>query len=154
MKFGFYCLLLLTSTTWAGSVFHCSRNSENSASNYHAPSQENQFSIASVSSAADVINISIRDLIDLYSGHPVHISGKPLSACFMPSNEALTSNALKELGLRVTTIQALSRKNSIVQTNLHLVTDEKQMLQCIGKYFPAVGYASEMTVTELLAPCF
>jgi hypothetical protein len=154
MKIGFYCLLFLSSTSWAGSAWHCSRNSENSASNYHAPAPEDQFSIASVSSSVDVINVSVRDLIDLYSGSSVHISGRSLSACFMPSNEALTSNALKELGLRATTIQALSRKNSIVQTNLYLVTDEKQMLQCISKHFPAVGYVSEMTETDLLAPCF
>lgn len=154
MKIGFCCLILFSSTAWADSSWHCSRHTQNTITSVKASPAEDQFSIASVSSAPDVINVSVRDLIDLYSGVSVRISGVTLSACFMPSNEALTSSALTELGLYPSTIQALSRKSAIVQSNLYLVNDEAQMLQCIGKHFPAVGYVSTMTETALAAPCF
>jgi hypothetical protein len=153
MKIGFCCLLLVSSTAWADSSWHCSRNTQDTLSSYKTPAAD-QFSIASVGSSTDVINVSIRDLIDLYSGTTVRISGVALSACFMPSNEALTSSALTALGLYPSTIQALSRRSSIVQSNLHLVSDEAQMLQCIEKHYPAVGYVSTTTQTEQVAPCF
>ena len=139
MKIGFCCLLLVSSTAWANSSWHCSRNTQDTLSSYKTAAAD-QFSIASMGSSADVINVSIRDII--------------LSACFMPSNEVLTSSALTELGLYPSTIQALSRRSSIVQSNLHLVSDEAQMLQCIAKHFPAVGYVSTTTQTEQVAPCF
>ena len=154
MRYAFLCLLLLNNASWADTTWHCSRNLQNAIHGQIASTEKDQFSIASVGSASDVINVSIRDLLDLYSGSTVYISGITLSACFIPSNRALTSSALNELGLNASTMLALSRKNAIVQKNLHLANDEVGMLKCIENNFPAVGYISTMTETELIAPCF
>jgi hypothetical protein len=116
--------------------------------------QENNFSIASFNASADVIGVSISDLIDIYSGVPVRIGGLQLSACFMPTHQGLTSAALTSLGLQSSAIQALARKSSIVQNNLHSVTTEKQMVSCIAQHFPAVGYLDEPTHTNEVQPCF
>jgi hypothetical protein len=113
-----------------------------------------QFSLASMSSAPDVIGVSIRDLIDIYSGVPVRVGALPLSACFMPGQDALSLAALQSLGLQPSAIQALARKSSIVQSNLHLVTDEQQMSACISRHFPAVGYLSKPVDTDKVLPCF
>jgi hypothetical protein len=154
MRYAFLCLLLLNNATWADTTWHCSRNVHNAMHSQMASAEKDQFSIAAVGSAPDVINVSIRDLLDLYSGVTVRISGLTLSACFMPSNRALTSSALNELGLNASTMLALSRKNAIVQNNLHLANDEVDMLRCIENNFPAVGYMSTTTESELVAPCF
>lgn len=155
MKWKIFFLLAISCTNGsAGPVWHCSRNSlDNSEVSYSQP-DPNQFSIASVSSAANVIGVSINDLLDVYSGTPVRIGGMPLSACFMPGNEALTSDALTSLGMKPSAIQALARKSAIVQSNLHIATTENQMINCIAQHFPAVGYLSAPTNTGDLDPCF
>ena len=155
MKWSLLCTLAFSCPALADPVWHCSRNApiaERTSSAHQA--QENEFSISSFNSSADVIGISISDLIDIYSGVPVRIGGLPLSACFMPSDQGLTSVALTSLGLHASTIQALARKSSIVQNNLHSVTTPKQMVTCIAQHFPAVGYLDEPTETAEVQPCF
>jgi hypothetical protein len=113
-----------------------------------------QFSLASMSSVPDVIGVSIRDLIDIYSGVPVRVGDLPLSACFIPGQDPLSLAALKSLGLQTPAIQALARKSALVQSNLYLVTDEQQMHACISRHFPAVGYLSKPVNTDKILPCF
>jgi len=72
----------------------------------------------------------------------------------MPSNQELTSSALTSLGLQTATIQALARKSSIIQSHLFFVTNEKQMMACIAKNYPAVGYLEGPTSTDGVRPCF
>ena len=144
---------LLSGTALADSSWHCSRNKQDTLPSYKT-AKEGRFSIASVGRCSGCDQCLFRDLIDLYSGTTVRISGVTLSACFMPSNEVLTSSASTELGLYPSTIQALSCGSSIEQSNLDLVSDEAQMLQCITKHVTAVGYVSTKTQTELLALCF
>jgi hypothetical protein len=154
MKLSIFMFSLLTfSSTWADAVWHCSRNSmQNVSENPYI--QENNFSIASVNASNDAIGISITDLIDIYSGVPVRIGGLALSACYSQNDEILNTSALSSLGLQTSVIQALARKSSIVQNNLYFVAAEEQMLKCIEKHFPAVGYLDESTETETVKPCF
>jgi hypothetical protein len=152
MKAILIVVICFSSNCWADPVWHCSRNQDTPAAQVAA--KEDSFSIAAVGNASDVISVSIRDLIDIYSGAPVQLSGEKLSACFVLGNEAMTSSALKSLGMQPAAIQSLSRKSTIVQSNLYSVVDERQMLQCIQRHFPAVGYLSQSTETEQVAPCF
>jgi hypothetical protein len=142
----------LATHCWAEPIWHCSRNTGGSRD--EVVSQANQFSLASMGSSEDVIGVSISDLIDVYGGTRVSIGGEPLSACFMSGYDALTSSALKSLGLQPSAIQALARKSTIVQSHLYLVTDEKQMQTCIERHFPAVGYLASPVETERMMPCF
>ena len=151
-KFFLFILLLGVNNCWADPVWHCSRNGEQSKGDILA--QADQFSLASMGSSEDVIGVSIRDLIDVYSGRPVKIGGEALSACFISGENAGTVSALQSLGLKPAAIQALARKSTIVQSNLYLATDEVQMKTCIAKHFPAVGYLSEPTETVHFMPCF
>jgi hypothetical protein len=153
MKRSLLLTLLISCSAIADPVWHCSRNAQ-SAMEVSASAQEDQFSLASFSSTMDVIGVSISDLIDVYSGVPVRIGGLPLSACFMPGNENLTSAALTSLGLQPAAIQALARRSAIIQSNLHIVTSVAQMLSCIARHFPAVGYLDEPHETQDSQPCF
>ena len=146
--------VLTATTAYADPVWHCSRNSDNESVAINTPTLENQFSIASSNSSAEVIGVSVRDLIDIYTGMPVRLGGLPLSGCFLAGDESLTVNALTSLGIKRQTIEALARKNSIVQSNLYYVNSEAQMGTCIAKNFPAVGYLSVPTETNKLMPCF
>ncbi len=148
-----FSAVVVCMSAWSDPVWHCSRNSTDSTQTISA-AQENQFSIASLNSSADVIAVSINDLIDIYSGVSVRLGGVPLSACFMPSNQELTSSALTSLGLQTPTIQALARKSSIIQSHLFFVTNENQMMACISKNYPAVGYLAGPTSTDDVSPCF
>lgn len=145
--------LLISCSAMADPVWHCSRNPI-SATEVSTSVQEDQFSLASFSSSMDVIGVSISDLIDVYSGVPVRIGGLPLSACFVPGNENLTAAALTSLGLQPAAIQALARRSAIIQSSLHVVTNDTQMLSCIARHFPAVGYLDEPHETQDLLPCF
>ncbi len=134
-------------------VWHCSRNATEQQDSALS-TQNDQFSIASINSSAETIGVSINDLIDIYSGVPVRVSGIPLSACFMPSDQSLTSAALSSLGLQQSTIQSLARKSTIIQSNIFFVNTPNQMQTCIGKNFPAVGYLNEPLNTDKIHPCF
>ena len=147
-------LMFAATHACADPVWHCSRNSDDSSAAIATPAQENQFSIASFNSSAEVIGVSVRDLIDIYTGTSVRIGGLPLSACFLIGNDVLTNSALTSLGIKQNTIAALARKSSIIQSNLHYVNDEEQMAACIGRNFPAVGYLSVPKETNKILPCF
>jgi hypothetical protein len=147
-------LIFTATTVYADPVWHCSRNSNESSASITKPTQEDQFSIASFNSSADVIGVSVRDLIDVYSGTSLLIGGLPLSACFFVGNDELTVSALTSLGLNLKTIESLARKSSIVQSNLYHVHSEAQMGACISKNFPAVGYLNKPTESENFLPCF
>lgn len=152
MKHSLLLSLLISCSAIADPVWHCSRNAQ--AATGAPTSVQNQFSLASLSSSADVISVSINDLIDVYSGVPVRIGGLPLSACFMLGNGGLTSAALTSLGLQPTAIQALAKRSAIIQSNLYSVTNHSQMLSCIARHFPAVGYLNESNETTEVQPCF
>ncbi len=139
---------------YASPVWHCSRITNDDNTAIAIPAQEDQFSIASVNSSAEVIGVSVRDLIDIYTGTPVRIGGLPLSACFLTGNRQLTNEALNSLGIQLQTIEALARKSSIVQSNLYYVTDETQMSTCISRNFPAVGYLSKPINMSKVMPCY
>ena len=147
-----WVLLTCVTSSWADPIWHCSRTGNTEPQNVADASE--QFSLASMNAGPDVIGVSIRDLIDIYSGVPVRVGALPLSACFMPGQDALSLAALQSLGLQPSAIQALARKSSIVQSNLHLVTDEQQMRACISRHFPAVGYLSQPIDTDKVLPCF
>jgi hypothetical protein len=151
-KFFLFVLLVGVNNCWADPVWHCSRNGEQSKGDILA--QAEQFSLASMGSSEDVIGVSIRDLIDVYSGARVKIGGEPLSACFISGEDAVTASALQSLGLKPTAIQAMARKSTIVHSHLYQTTDEAQMKTCMAKHFPAVGYLSEPTETVHFMPCF
>jgi hypothetical protein len=151
---GVIASLFAAASVYADPVWHCSRNSNESNAAIATPAVENQFSIASFNSSAEVIGVSVRDLIDVYTGTAVRIGGLPLSACFLVGNDALTVSALTSLGLNLKTIGSLARKSSIVQSNLYHVNDETQMGACIAKNFPAVGYLNKPIETDNYLPCF
>lgn len=153
MKWPLLCTVLVSTCSWSQPIWHCSRNTV-ADTDSASTAKEEQFSIASFNSAVEVIGVSINDLIDVYSGLPIRIGGLPLSACFMPSNESLTSSALTSLGLQPSAIQSLARKSSIVQSNVFLVTTNQQMLACIEEHFPAVGYLDSPTEEHNVSPCF
>lgn len=138
----------------AETVWHCSRAPALDVAIDNRPDPGDLFTLAGQGGADDVIRISVRDLIDVYSGVNVRLSGVPLSACFMPVNDATTVKALRALGLSADVLSALARKSAIAQSHLYRVSDETEMKVCIARHQPAVGYLSRAQSTEQLAPCF
>jgi hypothetical protein len=134
-------------------VWHCSRSS-NIAGRSDLPSHADTFLLASSGMNMDAIGLSVMDLIDVYSGKSIHVNGKPVTACFMPGETPLSDRALKSLGLNASTMQQQARKSAIVQSHFQIVTDEREMVACISKRFPAVGYLSKVADHERVVPCF
>lgn len=108
----------------------------------------------STSGANGAIGVTLEDLVAVYSGYPVRISGMPLVACFMPGQSPLSKDALLSLGLNASAMQMLARKSAIVQRQLRVVTDEREMQSCMARYFPAFGYLSSPVQSEKFTPCF
>lgn len=149
-----FVIVLLASPVFAQTVWHCSRMPTVDVMTDNRAAPGDLFTLAEQGGADDVIQISVRDLIDVYSGVNVRLSGVPLSACFMPVNNASTVKALRDLGLSADVLSALARKSAIAQSHLYRVTDEAEMKACIAQHQPAVGYLSQTHNTEQLAPCF
>lgn len=157
MKHKYWRLFLwmfFVSPVFAQTVWHCSRMSAVDMAMDNRPGPGDLFTLAEQGGNGDVIPISVRDLIDVYSGVHVRLSDVPLSACFMPVNSELTTTALQDLGLSTNVLSALARKSAIAKSNLYRVTDEADMKSCIARHQPAVGYLSQAYNTEQLAPCF
>ena len=147
-------LMALGLPVWANAVWHCSRTPVVDVATDNRPDPGDLFTLAEQGVADDVIRISVRDLIDVYSGASVRLSGVPLSACFMPVNDLVTGKTLRALGLSADVLSALARKSAIAKSHLYRVTDEEEMKACIARNHPAVGYLTQAQVTEKLAPCF
>ena len=153
------CLLGFVAPSQAETaIWHCSRNTPpatiTSQNDHVDPGQNGDFYLAAFNADVDVISISIADLIDIYGGKRVTLGKMELSACFIPGQNELSTLALKSLGINGATAQILSKKNSLIQTNLYLVTNEQQMEHCIATHFPAVGYFNKPRENEEVAPCF
>ena len=134
-------------------IWHCSRVPETvGLSDDEEDSQS--FQLASMGSEMRAIGITLTDLIDVYEGKPVLLNGRRLNACFMPAETPLTVKALTSLGLNAASMQLQARKSAIVQSHLHMVTDEPAMQTCMAKNFPAVGYLSREAQTDRFLPCF
>lgn len=149
-----WLLCVLVGTANAESVWHCSRMTETDVAIDNRPDPGDVFNLAGNNGVDDVIRITLRDLIDVYSGVSVRLSGLPLSACFMPVNDTTTVKALRALGLSEDVFSALARKSAITKNNLYRVTDEVEMRACIARHQPAVGYLAQTQTTNQLAPCF
>jgi hypothetical protein len=90
-------LMALGLPVWADAVWHCSRTPVVDVATDSRPDPGDWFTLAEQGVADDVIRISVRDLIDVYSGVSVRLSGVPLSACFMPVNDPVTGKTLRAL---------------------------------------------------------
>jgi hypothetical protein len=146
-------LSCLAPTLHAQAVWQCSRIQVDDEA-LSESEKDDSFSIASMSAAVDVINLSLRDLADVYSGRPVRVGGLPLTACFMSIDHPLTVSALETLGLNASVLKTLARKSAIVHSHLYWVSDESLMEACIASHFPAVGYMARATQTDKIAPCY
>jgi hypothetical protein len=61
---------------------------------------------------------------------------------------------LEALGLNANSMAALARKSAIVRSQLQWVSNEADMLRCMTKYRPSVGYFAGTHDTDEVAPCF
>lgn len=159
IPFLFAAAITLATPNWvqAQGIWHCSTQtaiSEHGVSPANNPQREEVFQIAALSADLNVIGITLRDLIDVYSGIPVRISGRPLTACFLNDNSSTSRDMLEGLGLNTNAMAALARKSAIVKSHLVWVSNETDMLRCMTKNTPAVGYFNELQETPEIAPCF
>lgn len=135
----------------AEAVWHCSRQPAPAA---EPPGDDFGFGLGAVASGHHTISVTLNDLIAVYSGYPLRVSGKPLFACFMPGDEALSLSALNSMGLNASALQILSRRSAIVQRQLEIVTGEAQMHRCMERNAPAFGYFPTEVINTKVAPCF
>ena len=140
------CLFLIGAPAWAQPVWHCSR------SDVQIANASDDFTLAALTIEREVIRLSLGDLYDVYQGNFVKLSGGlTLSACVVDGSSNLTAAAMRSIGnKRVLT----TAPNSGWTSNLHIVEDESEMLRCIAKHHPAIGYLSKLTHTEAVGPCF
>jgi hypothetical protein len=66
-----------------------------------------------------------------------------------PSTKALTT-----LGLNTNAMSAMSRKSSIVRSQLVWVSNDDDMMRCIVRNHPAVGYFNDVQESGEFGPCF
>lgn len=147
------CLLSLAlnaQSVYADPIWHCSR------SDVQIADASDNFTLAALSTLErEVIRVSLHNLHTIYQGGPVRMSGGlPLSACIVSNDPSLTNSALQSLGAKPEAARTLLRQNSPTKSNIHFVAHESEMLSCINKNHPAIGYLSSTTHTEAVGPCF
>ena len=80
--------------------------------------------------------------------------GLPLSACVLAEESSMTSAALESIGTKPNTIRTILNKAGLSKNNIHMIHAESDMLACISKNHPAIGYLPKATHTEAVGPCF
>lgn len=145
------CAATTSTNASAETVWHCSRTPN---SVFEDSVVSDQFGIASNGVNKDVIQVSLQDIYDIFSGTPVRISGVSLSACFVSDDSKLSQDAIRSLGLESTTLQRLIKRANIVQSRVYAVQNETNIPSCIAKHYPAIGYMSHPQKTAEIAPCF
>jgi hypothetical protein len=141
----FLCCL----SAYADPVWHCSRN------DVQVADASDDFTLASLSLEREVIRLSLRDLYTVYQGAPVKLTGNfALSACIIGGNSHLSDTAMTSIGAKSATTKALLTPNAVTPQRIHVVQNESDMLSCITKNHPAVGFLSKPTHTEAVGPCF
>ncbi len=149
-----FCCTALTSFAWAADpIWHCSRSVPTGAdkSNSHSKSKESPTFDLSDSSTIEVLPI---DLFHIYSGGTVLFGSKPLTACFIDRNHALTIQAMSMLDIEPSSLNSLAKIDSIVQSKIFPIRNQEQMKACIAKNHPALGYLSEVVESDQIGPCF
>lgn len=140
--------LLFCTTTYADPVWHCSRT------DVQVANASDNFSLAALHAGREVMRISLRDLYGIYQGQTVKASGMVVSACFVGADNPLTKVAMKSIGAEPNVLEKLSRQSNLVSSHVFMVHNEQEMLACMTKHYPAVGYLPQATHNEAIGPCF
>jgi hypothetical protein len=133
-----------TANLHAEPIWHCSKNTSTvQAINDDFLAKPNQV-------GASIIRLEIRDLYDAYQNIPVYLGKQILTACFLAENNSISQDALSGIGADLEEIKAISKENP----HLVKVSNEAEMIACIGKHHPAVGYVSGIIDSQWVGPCF
>ena len=141
-------LLLCATAAQADPVWHCSR------SGVQVADASDNFNLAALDVEHEVIRLSLRDLYSAYQGTTIKASGMVVSACFVGGQHAPTKAAMKSIGAEVQVLERLSRKSALVPSHVYMVQNEQEMIACMTKHQPAIGYLTKATHTEAVGPCF
>jgi hypothetical protein len=146
--FTFLCILFNSTQTFADPVWHCSRT------DVQVANAADNFSLAALDTEREVIRISLRDLYGIYQGQTIKASGTVVSACFVGADSPLTKVAMKSIGAEPQVLEKLSRQSNLVGSHVYMVPNEEQMMACMTKHYPAIGYLPKATNNEAIGPCF
>lgn len=147
-------VLVASHTCWATPpVWHCSKSPDQLTED-EEDVQAGQFGIAAAGQEMGVIQVSLQDIYDVFSGANVRVSGVSLSACFNLDDTPTTQAALRSLGMETNTLQRLVKRANIVQSHVYSVRSDESMASCIEKHHPAIGYLSSSIKSDRVGPCF
>jgi hypothetical protein len=144
----FFGILFTSPNLFADPVWHCSRT------DVQVANAADNFSLAALDTEREVIRISLRDLYGIYQGQTIKASGMVVSACFVGAEHSVTKVAMKSIGAEPHVLQKLSRQSNLVGSNVYMVSNEEEMLACMMKHPPAIGYMPKATHNEAIGPCF
>lgn len=140
--------ILVCLPAMADPVWHCSRT------HVQVANASDNFTLAALDVEREVMRISLKDLYAAYQGKTVKASGMQVSACFVGGNDATTHKAMRSIGADAKVLERLSSQSALVQSHIYQVQGEKDMLACMTKHHPAIGYFSKVTQYEAVGPCF
>lgn len=144
----FFSIIFISTNAFADPVWHCSRT------DVQVADAADNFSLAALDTEREVIRISLRDLYSIYQGQTVKASGMVVSACFVGADSPLTKVAMKSIGAEPQVLEKLSRQSNLVGSHVYMVPNEQQMIACMTKHYPAIGYMPKATNNEAIGPCF
>jgi hypothetical protein len=111
------------------------------------------FSLANFSLQTNVIQVSVADLMNVYSAQPVYVSGILLNACAF-ANGVMAEDSARALGNNIHVLRALAQNTNLISSRITLVHSLQEMHRCVERNFPAVGYSPEPYDSESVGLCF
>ena len=94
------------------------------------------------------------DLEQAYSGQPVLMGATWLMVYMLPADQAITRDALSELGVSPSAAERMARSTGLVDRGIRLAKNLDDMVDKVSNSHPAAGYVQYTPGVSSVRPCF
>ncbi|MFM8341942.1 MAG: hypothetical protein ACKN9F_06955 [Methylomonas sp.] len=99
-------------------------------------------------------NMTIQDVMDIFSFGSKNIDGEQVLICIFPDTHSATKKLYENLGIKTSVIQSFTNKNSIIDRHIKVVQSDSAMISCVTSSYPSIGYIEKMPNQYQYLSCY
>lgn len=99
-------------------------------------------------------NMTIQDVMDIFSFGSKNIDGVQVLICIFPDTHSATKNLYQDLGIKTSVIQSFTNKNSIIDRHIKMVQSDSAMISCVTSSYPSIGYVEKLPNEYQYLSCY
>jgi hypothetical protein len=107
-----------------------------------------------VSSALGKSNMTIQDIMDVFSLGLKKIDGEQVLICIFPDSHSATKKLYEDLGIKTSVIHSFTNKNTIIDRHIKMVQSDSAMIACVTSSYPSIGYVEKLPNEYQYLSCY